>query len=674
MGQRGVDNLVITDFSLADSGYVGSRGYVGSAGPTGSLGYIGSAGTGSDNPSISTITYPGDDTAADTAGGQTITLTGTNFAAGATIIINNITVSVVSVVNSTTITFTAPAMTAGSYIVYVINTDGKVALAVPGIQYSGVPTWSTSAGSLGTSNTQTSFTANLIATGDAPITYSVTSGALPSGITLTANTGILSGTTPNVASSTTYNFTIRATDAQRQDTDRAFGITVLPLTVAQFTGITYSVSATYSSNSPPTYQYMNDNNANGQTNGSQWGSSSTSFEFIKADLGSTNTVTKIVIGYDYLANLPGGWGTVYTENKTIEISTDNTNWTTMGVTPTYASTGSTNGLVTINFPTNSYARYIRLSGSSWLAVLELQAWGYTGIVTTPTNTPSTVEYLVVAGGGGGGYTGAGGAGGFRTGNLVITGSSLTVIVGGGGNGSTSGPSDGSSGSNSAIGSITSAGGGYGGGVTTTGAGSGGSGGGSCYSSSATVPNTAGTGNTPTTSPSQGNNGGGGLNGSVDGAGGGGGGAGAAGSNSSPISTSPRGGNGGAGLVSSISGSSTYYAGGGGGGGYNASAGGNGGAGGGGGGGSGSSTQGTGSNGGNNGSSTVGGSGGTNSGGGGGGGPYGGGYRGGGSGGSGVVIVRYADTYQAASTTGTPTITVAGGYRVYKWTTSGSITF
>ena len=47
----------------------------------------------------------------------------------------------------------------------------------------------------------------------------------------------------------------------------------------------------------------------------------------------------------------------------------------------------------------------------------------------------------------------------------------------------------------------------------------------------------------------------------------------------------------------------------------------------------------------------------------------------GAGGSGIVIIRYADTYNAASsTTGSPTITVAGGYRVYKWTASGSITF
>ena len=48
--------------------------------------------------------------------------------------------------------------------------------------------------------------------------------------------------------------------------------------------------------------------------------------------------------------------------------------------------------------------------------------------------------------------------------------------------------------------------------------------------------------------------------------------------------------------------------------------------------------------------------------------------GGGAGGSGIVIIRYADSYPAASaTTGSPTITVAGGYRVYTWTASGSVT-
>ena len=52
-----------------------------------------------------------------------------------------------------------------------------------------------------------------------------------------------------------------------------------------------------------------------------------------------------------------------------------------------------------------------------------------------------------------------------------------------------------------------------------------------------------------------------------------------------------------------------------------------------------------------------------------------GTTGGANGGSGIVIIRYADSFDAAiATTGSPTITVAGGYRVYKWTSSGTITF
>ena len=48
---------------------------------------------------------------------------------------------------------------------------------------------------------------------------------------------------------------------------------------------------------------------------------------------------------------------------------------------------------------------------------------------------------------------------------------------------------------------------------------------------------------------------------------------------------------------------------------------------------------------------------------------------GGSGGSGIVIIRYSDAFTAATaTTGSPTITVSGGFRIYKWTGSGSITW
>jgi hypothetical protein len=48
---------------------------------------------------------------------------------------------------------------------------------------------------------------------------------------------------------------------------------------------------------------------------------------------------------------------------------------------------------------------------------------------------------------------------------------------------------------------------------------------------------------------------------------------------------------------------------------------------------------------------------------------------GGNGSSGFVCIRYADTFDlAVSTTGSPTITTSGGYRIYQWTGSGSVTF
>ena len=176
-------------------------------------------------PRITTITYPGDDTAADPAGGQTITLTGSGFVAGATILINSIPVSVVSVVSFTEITFTSPANSSGSYVMYVINTDGSTAISIPGIQYSGTPTWTTAAGTLGSLYETASFTESVIATGDAPITYSVFSGTLPPGATFNGN-GTITGTSQLTASPTTYTFTVRASDAEQQDTDRSFSLTI----------------------------------------------------------------------------------------------------------------------------------------------------------------------------------------------------------------------------------------------------------------------------------------------------------------------------------------------------------------------------------------------------------------------------------------------------------------
>ncbi len=568
------------------TGPTGSTGVTGSSGPTGATGVIGATGPSGSFPSpkITSISYPGDNTAANTGGGDVITLNGSGFSNTVTVMIDMQSVGVVTVLNSNTVTFVSPAKSTGSYILYLVNSDGDTAISFPGIQYSGTPNWTTAAGTLGTLYETTVFSNTVIATGDAPITYSLQSGTLPPGATLNAN-GAITGTSNNISSSTTYTFTVRASDAQNQDTDRTFSITVDPDVVTWNTpanGNTYSVT--------------------------------TGTAISNVTLSATSAI---------------GYGIQYTANTLPTGLTLSGN--TISGTPT--TTGNTNTLLTAtaNTSNKSAPRII-----NWIA-------------TSPVpTTPSTIEYLVVAGGGagGGGQSdssmgggGGGGAGGLLADTMSISaGTTYTVTVGAGGPG-VSRQQIGNSGSSSALHNITTVGGGGGAyrNVSATSGGSGGGGGGTTGSNG---------GSGVAGPPRQGYNGGNGdyWNGA------GGGGAGAAGS------SSPAGGAGGIG-VQWPSSSGTYYAGGGGGGGgeYGGSAGGLGG------GGQGNWRSGN--------AGTV------NTGGG------GGGQAGltssgtSGSGGSGVVIVRYSDSFgAAASTTGSPTVTVSGGYRTYTFTGSGSITF
>ena len=87
-----------------------------------------------------------------------------------------------------------------------------------------VPAWTTAAGSLGTVDAAGSISFTVAAT-DAT-SYAVTSGSLPGGGSLNTSTGAITGTESGSTDTTTYNFTITATDAQGQTAARAFSITV----------------------------------------------------------------------------------------------------------------------------------------------------------------------------------------------------------------------------------------------------------------------------------------------------------------------------------------------------------------------------------------------------------------------------------------------------------------
>jgi hypothetical protein len=179
-------------------------------------------------PRVTSLVYPGDDTAGNTVGGQTVYINGSGFETNNAIYINGNAVPSKSFISASNLSFTTPALSAGIYPVYVINTDsGSTAIFVPGYIASAEPTWVTSAGSLNASQDEASaWSYSLSATGDAPITYALAGGSsLPSGISLASN-GVISGTLSSPpGTDTTYTFSVVATDAQNQDSTRQFTVT-----------------------------------------------------------------------------------------------------------------------------------------------------------------------------------------------------------------------------------------------------------------------------------------------------------------------------------------------------------------------------------------------------------------------------------------------------------------
>jgi len=180
-------------------------------------------------PRVSSLIYPGDDTAANTVGGQTVYVVGSGFDANANVYINGNAVPSISFISASNLAITTPALSAATYPVYVINPEtGATAIHIPGLRVSGDPSWVTAAGSLSAAQDEGSaWSYTVSANSDSAVTYALAGGSsLPSGISLAAN-GLISGTLSSPpGTETTYNFTVEATDAENQNATRAFSVTV----------------------------------------------------------------------------------------------------------------------------------------------------------------------------------------------------------------------------------------------------------------------------------------------------------------------------------------------------------------------------------------------------------------------------------------------------------------
>ena len=162
-----------------------------------------------------------------------VTITGTNFKDSSTPpfvdAINAstgaiVTADSVSFTNATTVVATFTISVDGTYFLRLENNDGIACRSGTALlTVSDAPAWTTSAGSLG--SVANGGTVNFTVAATNATAFAKVSGTFPGGVTIN-NSGVISGTESGSTATTTYNFTIRATDAEGQTADRAFSITI----------------------------------------------------------------------------------------------------------------------------------------------------------------------------------------------------------------------------------------------------------------------------------------------------------------------------------------------------------------------------------------------------------------------------------------------------------------
>ena len=181
-------------------------------------------------PTISSIS-PDTITNAQTS----ITITGANFVSVPQVEFLNPSTGIwyvadtVTFNNSTSLTVQATLTVDAQYKIRIENPNGLAVQSGTILTVSDAPTWTTAAGDLGTFAGNFSGTlATVAATSDSAVTYSeVGSNLAGANVTLNTSTGALTTTDFGGSSTTatTYNFTLRATDAENQTADRSFSFT-----------------------------------------------------------------------------------------------------------------------------------------------------------------------------------------------------------------------------------------------------------------------------------------------------------------------------------------------------------------------------------------------------------------------------------------------------------------
>jgi hypothetical protein len=193
---------------------------------------------GIDAPPTLTSTVPA---SFDGTAGTSITCNGSNFKSGSTVkfitaLGAELSAGTTTYVSSTQLTATIPRnilANEGPLSIKVTNPSGLAATLEEALNSGAGPTWNTAAGTVATVldsyGTAPSVSLSASDPDGGPVTYSLTTGSVPSGMTLNTSTGVISGDPVDVSGATQSTFTVAAEDNAGNTASRQFNIIVNPV-------------------------------------------------------------------------------------------------------------------------------------------------------------------------------------------------------------------------------------------------------------------------------------------------------------------------------------------------------------------------------------------------------------------------------------------------------------
>ena len=158
-----------------------------------------------------------DDTAVNTAGGY-IQIKGYGFVPGSKVYFNNALIAN-TYISASEYRAVIPATSAGTYPLMIFNSLLNSGSIYANLTTSGFPSFTTTSYTIGS----LVVSVQLVASGDAPLTYTLYSGSLPSGLSLSSS-GLISGT---ATSATTSSFDVLVTDGQNQSFQQTITLIIL---------------------------------------------------------------------------------------------------------------------------------------------------------------------------------------------------------------------------------------------------------------------------------------------------------------------------------------------------------------------------------------------------------------------------------------------------------------